>query len=62
MITQKDGEIASLTKNLKESEENYKQLLMMLSKSEIGLPEAQESFWKPQPKPVPEEVKAPKID
>jgi hypothetical protein len=62
MITQKDGEIAALTKNLKESEENYKQLLLMLSKSEIGLPEAQESFRKPQPKPVPEEVKAPKID
>ena len=42
LIKQKDGDIAALAKNLKESEEKNKQLSLKLSKSEADLRQAQE--------------------
>jgi hypothetical protein len=44
IIKQKDGDIAALSKSLKESEEKFKNLFFEVSK--------------PLPKPAPEEIKA----
>ena len=57
LIKKKDGDIAALTKNLKESDENYKQASLKLSKLEAELREAKEMLMKPHPKPAPEESK-----
>ena len=57
LIKKKDGDIAALAKNLKESEEKYKQASQKLSKSEADLREAKEMLRKPYPKPAPEESK-----
>ena len=61
LIKQKDGDIAALAKNLKESEEKNKQLSLKLSKSEADLRQAQEQLRKPLSKPVPEESKTPEV-
>ena len=47
LIKKKDAEIAAYIKNLKESEEKFKQLSQKLSKSEADLQEAQELLRKP---------------
>ena len=61
LVRQKDGDIAALAKNLKESEEKCKQLSLKLSKSEADLRQAQESLRKPPSKPVPEESKTQEV-
>ena len=61
LIKKKDGDIAALTKNLKESDENYKQASLKLSKLEAELREAKEMLMKPHPKPAPEESKTQEV-
>ena len=61
MMKKKDGDIAALTKNFKESEEKHKQLCQKVSKLEADLRDAQEQLQKPHPKPVPEESKTQEV-
>jgi chromosome segregation ATPase len=57
LIKKKDGDIAALNKDLKQTHEKFQELSMKLSKAEADLRDAQEKLSKAPSKPAPEESK-----